>query len=175
MDDLNNKQSEFVNQYLIDFNATQAAKRSGYSEKTCESQGSSLLRNPKVQAAIRLKTMEKEGFFTVKKETVINELALIAFSDLRDVASWGSNRFDLKDSDTLQRRQSAAVKKVTFKQVDGEKSSSITMGIELHDKMKALELIGKHLGIFGILDDEIQKEIFMAYDRKKLAEMAKDA
>jgi phage terminase small subunit len=170
MHGLSNKQKEFVNQYLIDFNAKQACLRAGYSEKGAQTQGSVLLANPKVNAAIRLKTKEKEGFFDVKKNDVINELAIIAFSDLRDVASWGSGRFDLKDSDTLHRRQSSSVKKVTFKQVDGEKSSSVTMGIELHDKMKALELIGKHLGLFDIIDtDDLEQVVRIAFDPKILA------
>ena len=174
MDGLSNKQQEFINQYLIDYNAKQACIRAGYSEKGAQTQGSVLLSNPKVRAAIRLKIKEKEGIFDVKKNDVINELAIIAFADLKDVADWGKGHFELKDSNDLAHSQSAAIKKVTFKQVDGEKSSSITMGVEMHDKLKALELIGKHLGIFGILEEDVQKEIFLAFDRKKLAEEAKN-
>lgn len=49
---LTEKQQRFANEHLIDLNATQAAIRAGYSSKSAEQQGSTLLRNPKVRAYI---------------------------------------------------------------------------------------------------------------------------
>lgn len=53
MADLNPRQARFVDEFLVDLNATQAAIRAGYSEKTAESQGSRLLSNAKIADAIQ--------------------------------------------------------------------------------------------------------------------------
>jgi phage terminase small subunit len=174
MSDLNDKQIAFTRFYINDFNATKAAKRAGYSEKTCESQGSTLLRNPKVQAEIRRLIEEKEGSYEIERKGVLNELAKIAFSDISNLCSWSNDGIDYIDSKKLMKKHTASIKKITCKKVDSEKSTTTTVSLELYDKSKALELIGKHLGIFGILEEDVQKEIFLAFDRKKLAEEAKN-
>src|SRR4051812_27986220 len=82
-ENLTPKQQRFVEEYLIDLNATQAAIRSGYSPKTACEQGSRLLANVKVQSAIaegRKKLAEKAGIST---ERVLKEYGRLAFLDIR--------------------------------------------------------------------------------------------
>ena len=81
--ELTPKQERFVAEYLIDLNATQAAIRTGYSAKTAEVQGSRLLSNAKIKAAIdagRQKTAEK---LQITREMVLAEYMMLAFCDPR--------------------------------------------------------------------------------------------
>lgn len=71
MSDLTDKQKRFVDEYLIDCNATQAAIRAGYSEKTAESTGSRLLRNAKVSKAIQKRMKSKERRRIAKQDEIL--------------------------------------------------------------------------------------------------------
>src|SRR5215510_9462888 len=78
------KQARFVQEYLIDVNGTQAAIRAGYSTKTAQEQSSRLLSNVMVSKAIakgQQALAEKTG---VTAEQVIDEVALIGFSNIQD-------------------------------------------------------------------------------------------
>lgn len=84
------KKARFVEEYLVDLNATQAAIRAGYSTKTAYSQGQRLLKDVEVAAAIQAaqaKRSEKTGITAAR---VIEELAKIGFSDIRKAVKWGS-------------------------------------------------------------------------------------
>jgi phage terminase small subunit len=74
---LTDRQRMFVQEYLVDFRATQAAIRSGYSPRTAEQQGAKLLRNAQVQEAVK----------AAMADLVIRTLADIAFADLGAEAS----------------------------------------------------------------------------------------
>lgn len=71
---LNARQKRFVEEYLVDLNATQAAIRAGYSEKTAESQASRLLRNVKVAAAVEAGKAELSERTQVTQEWVVAKL-----------------------------------------------------------------------------------------------------
>ena len=78
-------QKRFVQEYLIDLNATQAAIRAGYSKKTAQEQASRLLSKVKVQADIQ-KAMKRRSERTgITQDRVLEELALIAFSDISEL------------------------------------------------------------------------------------------
>ena len=80
---MNAKQQRFVDEYLVDLNATQAAIRAGYSERTAQEQGSRLLSNAMVAAAV-VKAMEaREQRSHITQDRVLRELARIAFFDIR--------------------------------------------------------------------------------------------
>ena len=81
---LTDKQQRFVAEYLIDANATQAAIRCGYHAKTAHVQGSRLLRNVKVKAAIRRAQARTLGKLELTAERVLQELARVAFSTVQD-------------------------------------------------------------------------------------------
>ena len=79
------RQEQFVAEYLVDLNATQAAIRAGYSEKTARQQGARLLSNVYIQAAIAQARQEQQQRTQVTADSVVKEAALIAFADAREL------------------------------------------------------------------------------------------
>lgn len=141
---LNDKQRRFVDEYLIDLNATQAAIRAGYSAKTAASQGERLLRNVEIQALLTERMKAREQRTDVTQDRVVNELAKIAFGDPRKVMAWGPSGVKLKDSAELTDDEAAFVSEVS--ETTTEHGGSLKL--KTNDKLKALELLGRHLGMF---------------------------
>ena len=136
------KQQFFVDEYLIDLNATQAAIRAGYSKKTARFIGCENLTKPNIAAAIAKKKAERSARVELEADRVLYQLKAIATSNIRDYLSYGSNGVVLKDSRGLTEAQSAAIEKVTA--IVGSKSRN-TVGFKLHNKLKAIGMALKHL------------------------------
>lgn len=151
---LNAKQQRFVDEYLIDLNATQAAIRAGYSVKTAKEIGCENLTKPNIQEAIEKLMAERSKRTGVNQDRVIQELARIAFVNPQNVinADDGSVRADASDDDL------ACIQSVKVKTMSGDKGYSEEREVRLNDKMKALELLGKHLGMFK---DKVELETDM--------------
>lgn len=138
------KQKTFCDEYLIDLNATQAAIRAGYSPKTAYSIGNELLNKPDVRTHIDKSLAERSKRTGVNADRVIQELAKLAFVNAPDVVDTqnATVRSDASKDDT------AAIASVKVKITQGETSDTVEREIRLTDKIKALELLGKHLGMF---------------------------
>ena len=137
------KQKRFVDEYLVDLNATAAARRAGYSEKTACEQGSRLLANVKVQAAIQERQKKLQGKLEITQEAVLQELAAIAFANGTDfVTVTQAGLLAVKPTDEVAREKLPAVAGIKY-------TANLGIEIKLHDKVRALELLGKHLGVFG--------------------------
>ncbi|MCU6729081.1 terminase small subunit [Huintestinicola butyrica] len=135
------KQERFCEEYLIDLNATQAAIRAGYSSKTADVQSARLLVNVKVQERISLLRSKQSKRTEVTADKVIAELAAIAFADRTELAKVdknGSVKFTPTDS------LPDDVKKI----ISGIKEGKFGTEVSSYDKVKALELLGKHLGLW---------------------------
>ncbi len=161
---LTDKQKRFCDEYLIDLNATQAAIRAGYSEKTAEQTASRLLRNVKVQEYIAKRQKELSRSTEITQERVIKELALIAFSNNADYAHVVEKKMQVEAGGTLVDVLDEDGKPVMYRTVEPVLTEELTEeqkralavikkgrdGLEVKscDKVKALELLGKHLGIF---------------------------
>lgn len=154
---LQDKQRLFCKEYLVDLNATEAAKRAGYLESSARKTGSRLLADERIQAYIAELKQERSRRLNITQDAVLQELAAIAFArctDFCEVVKRGNkNVLQIKPIADLTERQKAAV--VTIK-------THARGGIEvkLADKMAALELLGKHLGIFDGSGRELDKIIF---------------
>lgn len=135
------KQQRFVEEYLIDLNATQAAVRAGYSEKTSEVIGHQLLKKTLVAEAVAQAQAERSERTEVTADNVVRELARIGFEDMGVYAKWGPDGVSLVESSEVDTKPVAEVKETHSKY-----GSSISF--KLHDKVAALEKLGKHLGIF---------------------------
>lgn len=135
------KQKRFVEEYLIDLNATQAAIRAGYSPDTANEQGSRLLANVSVSNEINRAMAERSKRTGVNADRVVRELAKIAFVNAADVinAKDATLRNDATEDDT------AAIQSVKVKTFGDD---GLEREIKMADKLKALELLGKHLGMF---------------------------
>lgn len=134
----------FISEYLKDFNASRAARAAGSQAKRAAQAGHELLTNPDVQKLLREAMSERVKNLEVTQENVIRELAAIAFSDLKHVASWTGDTLILKPSEGLDPTHSSAIESVGHSHTkDGG-----SIKIKLHNKTRALELLGEHLGIF---------------------------
>lgn len=141
---LTEKQARFVEEYLVSLNASQAALRSGYSAKTAYSQGQRLLKNAEVQARIEEAQREAAKRLEITKERVLREYARIAFSDLRNVLTWGPDGIALRDSGEVDADIAATVAEITQTITkDGG-----TIRVKLHSKTAALDKLAEHLGLF---------------------------
>lgn len=160
------KQARFVEEYLIDLNATQAAIRAGYSEKTAEAQASRLLRNVKVAEIVAEAQAARSERTGITADMVLQELALIGFANAGDYFDWGPDGVTLKLKDDLTPEQQAVVAEVS--ETVTEKGGTIRM--KLHDKKGALVDIGRHLGMFtdrlSIGADESLLGVLRAVDGK---------
>ena len=146
---LTKKQATFVAEYLVDLNATQAAIRAGYSEKNAAKIAYQLLDKTRVREAIQKAQNERAKRTQITADRVVDELAKIAFSDPRDLMEWGPNGVVLKDSSSLTEEQAASVAEISMGK-DG------TIRLKKHDKVKALELLGKHTGAWT---EKLQAEL----------------
>ena len=139
------KQSRFVEEYLIDLNATQAAIRAGYSEKTAHTIGHENLIKPYIAAAIQEAQDSRSRRTEVTQDRVLLELARLAFSDLRQFTGWGPHGIQMKDSEELGDHDAACVQEVSLHRT----GSGYTMKFKLHDKTPAIKMLGQHLGMFS--------------------------
>jgi phage terminase small subunit len=148
------KQRRFVEEYCVDWNATQAAIRAGYSEKTAYSQGQRLLKNVEIREAIAREQDRLSERTRISRERIMKELARTGFADMRNFAEWSSEGVRFRDSDELSSDDSPAVKEVSSERrlitnKDGDIiGETVTLSMKLHDKKGALELMGKHLGMW---------------------------
>lgn len=138
------KQHRFVEEYLIDLNATQAAIRAGYSANTAEQQASRLLSNVKVRAHIDERMAELSRRTGVNQERIIRELARIAFVNAPDVIDFddASIRSDISEDDT------AAIASVKVKTIPTQDGEGVEREVRFADKLKALELLGKRYAMW---------------------------
>lgn len=142
--ELNPKQKQFVAEYLIDLNGKQAAIRAGYSPKTAEAQASRLLSHVKVAEAVAKAKATRAQRNEITADRVLQEMARIAFSDMRRFTTWGPDGVKLRDYEDLTDEEAAAVSEVS--QTITEAGGSIKF--KLHDKRAALVDLGKHIGLF---------------------------
>lgn len=146
------KQAEFVRQYLVDLNATQAAIRAGYSERTANRIGPELLGKTCIRDAIAAAQSKREQRTEITQDKVVSELAKIAFGNISDVMEWGPRGVVLKSSSELTEDQAAGVAEVS----ENTTKDGGSLKLKRHDKVKALELLGRHLGMFT---DKVKSEI----------------
>jgi len=152
---LTDKQARFVDEYMVNMNATQAAIRAGYSAKTAGDIGRQLLRKTLVAVAISERQRALSERTGVTAERVIEELSKIGFSDIRNVVRWGE-AVAVKDPDTGEVTIANGVALVASDQLTAEAAACISevsqgqsgLKVKLHDKRAALVDLGKHLGLF---------------------------
>lgn len=141
---LTEKQQRFVDEYLIDLNATQAAIRAGYSARTANEQGSQNLAKLSIQQAIAERMAERSKRTGINQDRVVLELAKIAFVKMTDlVDSQGRIRESAADDDL------ACIESIKYKESESDTGASVEREVKIASKLKALELLGKHLGMWN--------------------------
>ena len=161
---LTDKQRRFCDEYLIDLNATQAAIRAGYSEKRASEQAYQLLQKTTVQNHIAELQKEREKRTEITQDRVLHELALIAFAKASDYArvvekdamvEVDGNMVPVLDEDGNQVKYRTVEPILTDELTEDQKKAIAVIkkgldGFEIkpYSKIQALELLGKHLGMF---------------------------
>ena len=138
------KQERFCQEYLKCLNATRAAIKSGYSAANADKIGSNLVRKSRVTARLKELQAARSRRYEISAERILEELAKLAFSDITDYVSFNESGVRLKESSDLNPKQRAAILEVSevLNQHGG------TTKFKLHDKVKALELLGKYQKLF---------------------------
>lgn len=138
---LTEKQKRFVQEYLVDLNATAAAKRAGYSEKSASRIAVELLNKTQVSAEIQKQQAKRQKRVEITQEKVLEELAAIAFANGADFATVNQNGIvRITPTSELPDEKRKAIASIKEGQYGTE--------VKVHDKVKALELLAKHLGMF---------------------------
>lgn len=159
MHKLTASQQRFVDEYLVDLNATQAAIRAGYSQKTARSQGQRMLTNVDIQAGIQSAMALRSLATQINANQVLQELALLAFSDITTYIKMRGNTLTLKEFNSLPPGAGRVIKKIKQKPVDlvldekfgmqePEIRTEFQIEIELWDKPKSIDMLCKHLGMY---------------------------
>lgn len=153
----------FVKEYLIDLNQTAAAIRAGYSPKSAKDTAVKLMKETAVKNAIEQAMAERSKRLGINQDRVITELAKIAFvnpADFIDFKTGGVKK-------TFSPDDTAAISSVKVMHSSGEQGETEMNDIGLHNKIKALELLGKHLGMFDSRLTGIDNEIHINIDNSE--------
>lgn len=134
------RQQRFVDEYLIDLNGKAAATRAGYSPKSAVITASQLLAKPRIREQIDKVMAERSERTQITADQVVRELARVAFGNTKQIVSWGADGIILRESSELTEDEAAAVASV--------EETKTGLKVKQHDKVRALEALGRHLGIF---------------------------
>ena len=164
--ELTDIQKRFIEEYLIDLNVSDAYKRAKGLPKSSCATGRSVFRNPLVQEEIRRRMKGRERMYEISQDRVLRELIKVAFTDRTNLAKVVEevkrypNGQPMKDKDGNPIKEQRVKLTVTDMLSEGERGAiaGIKQGkygieIQTYDKIRALELLGKHLGMF---DDRIK-------------------
>jgi phage terminase small subunit len=146
------KQKRFVDEYLIDLNATQAATRAGYSARTANEQGARLLAKVSVRSAVSAAKQKRAERTEITADRVLREYAKLAFLDPR---AFFDDAGHLIDVAKLPADVAAALAgmDVTTERVgedeEGRPQYAQIRKVKFTDKKGALDSIARHLGMFN--------------------------
>lgn len=146
------KQQAFVREYLVDLNASAAARRAGYSAKTADRTGHENLKKPEIATAIAEAQEARSRRTQVTADRVVEELAKVGFSNLLDFFRITPGGEPYVDLSAVTREQAAVLAELQvddFLEGRGEDAREVRrVKVKLHDKLKALEQLARHLGMF---------------------------
>lgn len=150
---MTDRQRRFADEYLIDLNATRAYKAAYPSVKrdeTAKSAASRLLTYVDVQAYIQEHMQARQERTQITQDMVLREIAAIAFADINDVVEIKNGSVFLADTGDLTPEQR--------KIIAGVKEGQAGVEIKFFDRLRALELLGKHLGLFDPRKDQLDQQ-----------------
>lgn len=141
------KQRKFINEYLIDLNATQAAIRAGYSKKTAQRMGSENLLKPVIKGEIAEKQQKLALKTEISQERVLQEEKCLAFYDPAMIFELENGSAKHPNDIPENVRRAISDIRVTEKK-DDDGNIVQFFKYKFLDKGKALERISKHLGLY---------------------------
>ena len=147
MGSLNAKQEAFCREYIIDLNATQAAIRAGYSERTAQEQSSRLLSNVIVSDRVAELMRDRSSRVRIDADYVLNRLAEIDQMDVADILAEDGSLKPIKDWPKVWRTTLSGLDVMTVFNSEEATTESVLKKIKWPDKVKNLELLGKHVNV----------------------------
>ncbi len=149
---LNYRQKLFVKEYLKDFNGTQSAIRAGYSLKTARFIATELLTKPNIQSAIQDEMDKRAKRLELDADSILREITRIAYVDIADYVAVEDGIVKLNYFKDMPEGATRVIKRIKQKKTtrlteNGQTVEDSTLEYEFHDKLKALELACKHLGL----------------------------
>lgn len=149
--ELTAKQQAFVDEYLLDLNATQAAIRAGYSVKTAEKIGSENLKKPEIQGELDRRKSARSERTQINADWVLTRLAAEAEADIADLYEIDGALKPIHEWPKIWRQGLVAGVEIEEIQVEGVKMGEVKK-IKLSDRIKRIELIGKHVRVNAFQD-----------------------
>ena len=154
------KQKRFVDEYLIDLNATQAAIRAGYSPKTANEQGARLLANVSIAQTIQKAMQDREQRTEITQDRVLQEYARLAFYDPRKLfqPDGTPKPIEALDDDTAAALAGLEVREEFEGAGENRTFVGYTKKYKLANKLGALDSLAKHLGLFEPKEEDSEEE-----------------
>ncbi|CDG19988.1 putative Terminase small subunit (G1P) [Xenorhabdus poinarii G6] len=146
---LTDKQEMFCREYLVDLNATQAAIRAGYSESTAAAQASRLLINVNIQSRLAELKSERNETVGINAAYVLKRLVEIDQMDVLDILTDGGELKAVRDWPKVWRTTLSGMEVL---EVGSQDTAGLLKKIKWPDKVKNLELLGKHISVQAFRD-----------------------
>lgn len=156
------KQARFAEEYLLDLNATQAAIRAGYSEKSACTIGAENLRKPQIQCEIIKRKASRSERTKIDADWLLTRLADEATADIADILNEQGGLKPVSEWPLVWRQglvQGFDVEQ-RFVYEGGERvPDGYVIKVKLSDRVKRLELIGKHVDV-GAFEEKVNLKNF---------------
>lgn len=140
------KEKEFVRQYILNRNGAEAARKAGYKGKYPDRIAYQLLEKTRVRDAIAQNEKKVSEKFEITQEKIVQELAAIAFGHAGNVMDWHEGSMSFVPKKDMDENSMKFIESIT--QTDSQMGSSLSMKTLASQKAKALELLGRHIGMF---------------------------
>lgn len=171
---LTDLQKLFVEEYLLDNNASAAAARAGYSPKSSGKIGSQLLGKTRIQEAIQEARQARSTRTELKADDVLKELSLIAYSDIGEIIDFTGTEPKLRPANEIPEGARRAIQSVKVRRVlKGKGKQARTVEItefRLWSKPHALDKSGQHLGLFkdAASGPQVSIQVLVGVDEAKV-------
>jgi phage terminase small subunit len=167
-DVLTAKEELFCKEYLVDLNGAAAARRAGYAKKHARSIAFQCLERPDVREVIRKGMAERAKRVEMTADKVLVDLADIAQTDLTQVVQIKHGQVYVTDTDLLPENVRRCITEIS--------ATPAGIRIKFTDRVKALELLGRHLAMFSDnlnLHDKRAKPVEQMTEEEIDAELAR--
>jgi len=155
------KEEAFVQEYLMDFDASRAAKAVGYAANCARTRGTKLLSNPKIQAALKVVMNKTAKENELTREKIIEQLKFCALRDFKDFVDEEGNLLPIRKMSKSARCAIDGYKQrtKTFVNDNGEEITTVETELKLVPKAAAIDMGMKHFGGYAAEKHEIKHSV----------------
>lgn len=138
----------FADKYFETLNASESARYAGFSEETAKQEGWRLLQREDIQEYLNKLRADLQEKTSITQQKVLQEIAKIAFSDIRNYYTEDDNLRPITDLDDNEAAALASVKTYEEKLPGTSVVIGMNKEIKLYDKLNGLEKLARHLGLY---------------------------